>query len=63
MPVSNCVCYLCQVLSSDQVLDCDESVVFDAASRWLQADSPSRRKHAPEVILLLYVVILLLLLL
>lgn len=41
-----------QVLSSDQVLDCDESVVFDAASRWLQADSPSRRKHAPEVILL-----------
>ncbi|CAM9517986.1 unnamed protein product [Laminaria digitata] len=41
---------LAEVLSSDQVLDCDESVVFDAASRWLQADSPFRRKHAPEVL-------------
>ena len=47
------LCYT-QVLSSDQVLDCDESVVFDAAVRWLQADSPSRRKHTPEVTTILY---------
>lgn len=38
-----------KVLSSDLVLDCDESVVFDAAARWLAADSPSRAVHAPEV--------------
>lgn len=39
------------MLSSDQVLDCDESVVFDAASRWLLApsESPPRQRHAPEV--------------
>lgn len=38
-------------MSSDQVLDCDESVVFDAASRWLLApsESPPRQRHAPEV--------------
>ncbi|CAM9217281.1 unnamed protein product [Ectocarpus sp. 12 AP-2014] len=42
---------LSEVLSSDQVLDCDESVVFDAASRWLLLDSsPSRRRFAPEVL-------------
>eukprot|EP00752_Nemacystus_decipiens_P005043 g4580.t1 len=43
---------LSEVLSSDQVLDCDESVVFDAASRWLLApsESPPRQRHAPEVL-------------
>lgn len=38
-----------QVLSSDQVLDCDESVVFDAAARWLQSESSTRKCYAPEV--------------
>lgn len=40
-----------QVISSDLVMDCDESVVFDAAARWLLAktDALSRRKYAPEV--------------
>ncbi|CAM9409507.1 unnamed protein product, partial [Hapterophycus canaliculatus] len=40
-----------EVLSSDLVLDCDESVVFDAACRWLLLESaPSRRQHASEVL-------------
>lgn len=41
---------LAQVVSSDLVLDCDESVVFDAAARWLQAEPDTRRDCAPEVL-------------
>ncbi|CAM9599703.1 unnamed protein product [Discosporangium mesarthrocarpum] len=41
---------LLQILSSDQVLDCDESVVFDAASRWLQAYNGCRMASAPQVL-------------
>ncbi|CAM9735966.1 unnamed protein product [Pylaiella littoralis] len=43
---------LTEVISSDLVMDCDESVVFDAAARWLLAktDALSRRKYAPEVL-------------
>lgn len=40
---------LVEVLGSDMVLDCDESVVFDAAVRWLDV-SPARMERAHYVL-------------
>lgn len=38
-----------KVLSSDQVLDCDECVVFEAAVRWLKAEGYARDNLRVEV--------------